>query len=86
MLVAISLAAGVAASFLVSQVWPTFHDGRVVREFTGRPLLGMVSMIVGQEIRQKRRRSALLFAGGMSGLMASYAVAFVIIALAARGQ
>ena len=86
MLVAVSLAAGLAASFLVSQVWPTFHDGRALREVAGRPLLGMVSMIVGPEIRRKRRRSALLFAGGMSGLMASYAVAFVIIALAARGQ
>ena len=86
MLVAISLAAGVAASFLVSQVWPTFHDGRVLREFAGRPFLGMVSMIVGPENRRKQRRSALLFAGGMSGLMASYAVAIAIIALAARGQ
>ena len=85
-LVAASLAAGLAASFLVSQVRPTFHDGRLLREVTGRPLLGMVSMIVGPEIRLQHRRSALLFAGGMSGLMASYAVAFVIIALAARGQ
>ena len=86
MLVAVSLAAGLTASFLVSQVWPTFHDGRALREVAGRPLLGMVSMIAGPEIRRKRRRTALLFAGGMSGLMASYAVAFVIIALAARGH
>jgi polysaccharide chain length determinant protein (PEP-CTERM system associated) len=86
MLVAISLAAGVGASFLVSQVWPTFHNGRALREFAGRPLLGMVSMIVDPEIRRKRRRSTLLFAGGMSGLMASYVVAIAIIALAARGQ
>ena len=85
-LVVVSLAAGLAASFLISQIRPTFHDGRVLREVAGRPLLGMVSMIVGPEIRLKRRRSALLFVGGMSGLMASYALAFVIIALAARGQ
>jgi polysaccharide chain length determinant protein (PEP-CTERM system associated) len=85
MLVVVSLAAGLAACFLVSQIRPTFHEGRMLREVAGRPLLGMVSMIVGPEIRQKRRRSALLFAGGMSGLMASYAFAFVIIALAARG-
>ena len=85
-LVLVSLAAGLAASFLVSQVWPTFHDGRALREVAGRPFLGMVSMIAAPEIRRKRRRSALLFTGGMGGLMATYAVAFVIIALAARGQ
>jgi hypothetical protein len=46
----------------------------------------MVSLIVGPDIRRKRRRTAWLFAGGMSGLVASYAVAFVMIVLAARGQ
>jgi hypothetical protein len=70
----------------VSQVWPTFQDGRALREIAGRPLLGMVSLIVGPDTRRKRRRTAWLFAGGMSGLVASYAVAFVIIVLAARGQ
>ena len=81
-LVAASLAAGFATSFGVSQVRPTFHDGRVLREIAGRPLLGMVSMIAGPELRTKRRRAALLFAGGMGGLMASYAVAFAITLLA----
>ena len=81
-LVAASLAAGFATSFAVSQIRPTFHDGRVLREIAGRPLLGMVSMIAGPELRTKRRRAALLFAGGMGGLMASYAVAFAITLLA----
>jgi polysaccharide chain length determinant protein (PEP-CTERM system associated) len=86
-LVAASLLAGLAASFLVSQVRPTFHDGRNLREVAGRPLLGMVSMIVGPEFRSRRRRAALLFAGGMSGLMASYAVAIaVVVALTVRTQ
>ena len=78
-LIAASLAAGVATAFAVSQVRPTFHDGRVLREVVGRPLLGMVSMIAGPQIRTKRRRSMLLFMGGMGGLVASYAVAFTII-------
>jgi len=84
-LIAASLAAGLATSFAVSQVHPTFHNGRVLREIAGRPLLGMVSMIAGPEYRMRRRRSALLFAGGMGGLMASYAVAFAITVLGARG-
>ena len=84
-LVAASFLAGLAASFLVSQVRPTFHDGRALREVSERPLLGMVSLVVGAEYRMRRRRAALLFAGGMSGLMASYAVAIaVVIALTVR--
>jgi polysaccharide chain length determinant protein (PEP-CTERM system associated) len=77
-LVAGSLAAGVATSFIVSQIRPTFHNGRVLREVTGRPLLGMVSVIVGPALLSRRRRSALLFAGGMGGLVTSYATAFLI--------
>jgi polysaccharide chain length determinant protein (PEP-CTERM system associated) len=82
-LIAGSLAAGFASALAVSLIRPTFHDGRVLREIAGRPLLGMISMIAGPELRSKRRRSALIFVGGMSGLMASYAVAFTITYLAA---
>jgi len=84
-LVAGSLAAGVAAAFAVSQIRPTFHDGRVLREVAGRPLLGMISMIPNPALRAKRRRSALLFMGGMGGLAASYAAAFSITYLIQRG-
>jgi len=84
-LIAGSLAAGLATSFAVSQLHPTFHTGRLLREVAGRPLLGMVSMIVSPEYRVRRRRSALLFAGGMSGLVASYAIAFAIAFVAMRG-
>lgn len=84
-LVAGSLAAGIATAFAVSQIRPTFHDGRVLREVVGRPLLGMVSMIAGPALVAKRRRAAYLFAGGMGGLMASYAVAFSITYFATRG-
>jgi polysaccharide chain length determinant protein (PEP-CTERM system associated) len=73
-----SLLAGLATTFVISQVRPTFHDGRVLREISGRPLLGMVSMIASPELRMKRRRSALMFAGGVGGLVSSYAAAFVI--------
>ena len=78
-LVAASLAAGLATAFVVSQVRPSFHDGRVLREIVGRPLLGMVSMIAGPEILAQappvRPRSSW---AGSSGLVASYAAAFSI--------
>lgn len=85
--VAISLLAGLVASWLVSQVRPTFHEGRTLREIAERPLLGLVSSLPTQGARAIRRRAALLFAGGVGGLLASYGAAFTILLLAAtRGS
>jgi polysaccharide chain length determinant protein (PEP-CTERM system associated) len=81
--VAVSLLAGLAFSWLVSQVRPTFHDGRVLREISQRPLLGTVSVLPTPGLRSLRRRAALLFAGGLSGLLASYGAAFALLFLAA---
>ncbi|TMG82415.1 MAG: chain length-determining protein [Betaproteobacteria bacterium] len=80
-LVMVSLAAGVATSWLVSQVRPTFHDGRALREVAQRPLIGMISSLPTHSLRALRRRSALLFAGGLSGLVASYGAAYVLLFL-----
>jgi hypothetical protein len=81
-----SLAAGLAASFAVSQTHPTFHDGRVLREFAGRPLLGMVSTILSPEVLQRRRRSGLMFAGGMGGLLICYGAALAFTFLTANAN
>jgi polysaccharide chain length determinant protein (PEP-CTERM system associated) len=83
--VLVSLLAGLAVSWLVSQIRPTFHDGRSLREIAQRPLIGMVSILPTHGLRTIRRRSALLFAGGLSGLFASYAAAFALLFFTARG-
>jgi polysaccharide chain length determinant protein (PEP-CTERM system associated) len=83
--VVVSLLAGLAVSWLVSQVRPTFHDGRSLRDIAQRPLIGMVSILPTHSLRAVRRRSALLFAGGLSGLFASYAAAFALLFFMARG-
>jgi polysaccharide chain length determinant protein (PEP-CTERM system associated) len=81
LLVAVSLLAGLATSWLVSQVRPTFHDGRSLRDVAQRPLIGMISSLPTHSLRVIRRRSALLFAGGFSGLLASYGAAYVLLFL-----
>ena len=73
-LIAASLAAGLAAALLVSQVRPTFHDGRALREIVAARCSAWSALIAGPELPAKRRRAALLFAGGLGGLLASYAV------------
>lgn len=83
--VAISLLAGFAASWVVSQTRPTFHDGRSLRDVAQRPLVGMVTLLPTHALRRMRRRAALLFAGGVSGLFASYAAAFLVVFWISRG-
>ncbi len=85
-LVAVSLFAGLATSWLVSQARPTFRDGRTLREVAERPLLGMISMLPTHSLRVMRRRAALLFAGGVSGLVASYGAAFAFLLLTTSGS
>jgi polysaccharide chain length determinant protein (PEP-CTERM system associated) len=84
--VAASLFAGLATSWLVSQARPTFRDGRTLREVAQRPLLGMISILPTHTWRVMRRRAALLFAGGVGGLLASYCAAFVVFFLTTRGS
>jgi polysaccharide chain length determinant protein (PEP-CTERM system associated) len=68
-----SLAAGCAASYFFSLLQPTFHDGRGLKKFTHRPVLGTVSLIATPEVIWRRRRGALAFVGGLGGLGAAYA-------------
>ena len=80
----LALGAGAAASLLVSQVNPTFHDARGLRDAAKRPILGMVSMLPSDALRRLRRRHAWLFASGVGGLFASFAAVFAFVMLFGR--
>lgn len=68
----ISLVAGLAASFVASQLRPVFFDARGLREVTGLPLLGSVSLIRSEAaIRLERSRIRRFFAA-LLGLVAAY--------------
>ncbi len=88
LLLAIAFAAsilfGLAASFVASQVMPTFHDSRTLRDVTKRPILGMVSMLPSLVLHRMSRRRAYLFAGGVGGLLASFTAVLVLALIAAR--
>lgn len=76
-----ALGAGVFVSFVISQIFPTFHEARTLREFTQRPVLGTISMLSGPAVRRKRRRSIYVFAGGVAGLVAIYGAAIILLSL-----
>ncbi|MEP7209102.1 MAG: XrtA system polysaccharide chain length determinant [Casimicrobiaceae bacterium] len=79
-----ALAAGIATSFLISQIRPTFHDGRAMREVLNRPLLGMVSVVSSPSYRRQKLQGAFLFAGIMVAFLALNAAALAFTWLNTR--
>ncbi len=81
---ALATSAGLFASLLASQMLPTFHDARTLREVAKRPILGMVSMLPSETLQRLRRRNAWLFAGGLGGLFAAFTAVFTFALLVGR--
>jgi polysaccharide chain length determinant protein (PEP-CTERM system associated) len=75
-----ALGAGIAASFVVSQIYPTVHDARTLRDVAGRPVLGAVTLLATKVSARARRRRHVAFAGAVGALFAVYgaALAFLI--------
>jgi polysaccharide chain length determinant protein (PEP-CTERM system associated) len=75
----LSLAAGFVAAYIANEARPTFYDGRSLREVSGLPLLGVVSMVVSEPKRLAERRSLLRFLGGVGALVGTYLMSFVVM-------
>ena len=63
---------GLALAFAMSQIRPMFGDREALREFTGLPLLGSVSMIWTAEQKRKSRQRTLVYAMTCLGLLCVY--------------
>lgn len=70
----IALAAGLFAAFAASQISPVFFDGKTLRDETGLPLLGTVSLIPNEARRLKERKSLHRFLMATAGLVVAYGV------------
>jgi uncharacterized protein involved in exopolysaccharide biosynthesis len=81
---AFSILAGLLASLAASQLMPTFHEAKTLREVTKRPILGMVSMLPSEALHRTRRRRSWLFAGGLGGLFAAFSAIFAFALLVGR--
>src|SRR5215470_5686005 len=79
-----ALAAGVFASLVVSQIFPTVHDARSLRTIAERPVLGAVTLLMNQRSTRARRRRHLAFAGALGGLFAAYGAAIVLLTTVGR--
>ncbi len=69
LLVLFALACGVAASFIVSQVMPTFHSPRQLRESIDRPVLGSISRLNSAEVLSHDKRNNLNLALSIAGIV-----------------
>jgi polysaccharide chain length determinant protein (PEP-CTERM system associated) len=80
-----ALAAGVFASFAVSQIRPSFLDAQALRDITGIPVLGTVSLIVSEPMKRRERRGLVGFIAGTVALIGSYGAGiFLLFLLSAR--
>ncbi|THF61639.1 XrtA system polysaccharide chain length determinant [Pseudothauera rhizosphaerae] len=69
-----AIGAGAALTFLISQLRPSFADGRSLREVTGLPVLGTVSLLGDPRREASERRGRYAFAGGVAGYAGAVAV------------
>jgi polysaccharide chain length determinant protein (PEP-CTERM system associated) len=64
LVLAAAIFGGLAAAYGVSQLFPTFHGVRNLRDTTRRPVLGSVSLQTTSESLRRRRTADMAFAGG----------------------
>lgn len=80
-----ALVLGALVSFLVSQALPTVHDGRSLREVSGRPVLGSVSLLPSPALIRRARLGNYGFAGGLTALLAICGVGIAWLAMRSPG-
>jgi polysaccharide chain length determinant protein (PEP-CTERM system associated) len=81
---AASLISGVVVAFLGSQLRPVFSDANELRSKTGLPILGVISLAIGDGERRAERRGMIQFYGASAGLVGMFVVGLVAMAFMAR--
>jgi polysaccharide chain length determinant protein (PEP-CTERM system associated) len=75
----VALLAGSAAAFASSQIRPVFHDAHALRSVLGLPLLGVVTLVVSDAMKQRERKDLRRFIGASSGLISLFGVGIAIM-------
>ncbi|ODU07530.1 MAG: chain length-determining protein [Rubrivivax sp. SCN 71-131] len=81
---AAAVLAGLAAAFVASQLRPVFNDAQDMRLKTSLPILGVVSMALGDDERRAERRNLVQFYGASAGLVGLFIVGLVAMAFISR--
>lgn len=67
-----AIAAGVMAMFAAKQMRPSIYDRQQLREVTGLPILGAVSMVVSEQMKAERKADLRRFLKMAGALLAAY--------------
>ena len=67
-----SLGVGVGAAFLLSLVRPTFDDTKAMKDITGLPVLGVISMVRTDEYLNKHRMAVVAFTSAWLLLLVAF--------------
>jgi len=74
-----AFAAGLFVAFAASQIRPVFFDGKTLRDETGLPLLGTVSLIPNEARRLKEKASLHRFLIATAGLVVAYGAGIAVL-------
>lgn len=78
------LAAGLFLAFAASQLRPVFHDASELRDKTQLPLLGIVSAVVSEAGRRRRKMELVKFWSASGSLVVLFMAGMVLVALMAQ--
>lgn len=74
----VALGLGVTVAFVMSQINPAFDNVKTLKEITGKPVFGSVSMVFTPEVRRKRQLALLSFVVAGIGLILIFGMAVVM--------
>jgi len=79
----VAIAGGLLTTFVASQLRPTFYDVTDLRQKTGLPLLGVVSVVLGDAERRRERMDRLRFFGASGSLVLLFGAGLAVMAVMA---
>jgi polysaccharide chain length determinant protein (PEP-CTERM system associated) len=76
-----ALGAGLAITFVISQVRSVFYDARSLSDAVGLPMLGTVTLVMGDGATLRRRTELKKFFGAFSSLLIVFAAGMVVMSM-----
>jgi polysaccharide chain length determinant protein (PEP-CTERM system associated) len=76
-----ALGIGLFAAFALSQLRPVFDEASDLRAKTGLPLLGVVSLVIGDDDRRRERMSLIRFVGASGSLVGLFAAGLIAMTI-----
>ncbi len=83
LVLAVAVAGGLFTAFVASQLRPAFYDVVDLRQKTGLPLLGVVSVVLGDDERRRERMDRLRFFGASGSLVLLFAAGLAVMSMMA---